>query len=57
MRAWGQYVSRNADLLYLVLGLVVTALAVPVTAVTVHQRRRRRAERALGYRKKERIRL
>jgi hypothetical protein len=44
-------------LVYLVMGLIVTALAVPVTAVTIHQRRRRRAERALGYRKKERIRL
>jgi hypothetical protein len=37
--------------------LVAAALAVPATAVAVHQGRRRRFERAACLRRKERIRL
>jgi len=37
--------------------VVVAALAVPVVAIAVHQRRRRTCERAAGLRRKEKIRL
>jgi hypothetical protein len=41
----------------LVGALVLAGLALPVTAVAVHQRRRRAYERAAGLRRKEKIRL
>ena len=37
--------------------LVLAALALPVTAVAIHQRRRRSYERSAGLRRKEKIRL
>lgn len=37
--------------------LVLAALALPLTAVAWHQRRRRAGERAAGLRRKEKIRL
>ena len=37
--------------------LVMAALALPVTAIAWHQRRRRSNERAAGLRRKEKIRL
>jgi hypothetical protein len=41
----------------LVASLVAAVFAVPVTAITVHQRRRRSFEREAGVRRKEKIRL
>ncbi|MEA3065019.1 MAG: hypothetical protein QOJ27_1465 [Sphingomonadales bacterium] len=41
----------------LVGALVLAGLALPVTAVAVHQRRRRAYERAASQRRKEKIRL
>jgi hypothetical protein len=41
----------------LVGALVLAGLALPLTAVAVHQRRRRSSERAAGLRRKEKIRL
>ena len=37
--------------------VLVAALAVPVVAIAVHQRKRRSYERAAGLRRKEKIRL
>jgi hypothetical protein len=37
--------------------LAVAAIAVPVTVVAIHQRKRRSFERAAGVRRKEKIRL
>ena len=41
----------------LVTSLVFGALALPVTAIAIHQRRRRSHERKAGVRKKEKIHL
>ncbi|MFL6845026.1 MAG: hypothetical protein ACJ8ER_09125 [Allosphingosinicella sp.] len=41
----------------LVAALVMGICAVPVTAIAVHQRRRRSVERSAGVRRKEKIRL
>lgn len=41
----------------LVSGLVLASLALPMTAVAIHQRRRRSYERSAGLRRKEKIRL
>jgi hypothetical protein len=41
----------------LVSSLVLAALALPVTAIAVHQRRRRSYERSAGLRRKDKIRL
>jgi hypothetical protein len=41
----------------LVTSLVLGALALPVTAIAIHQRRRRSYERAAGVRRKEKIHL
>jgi hypothetical protein len=41
----------------LVSSIVVAAFALPITAVAVHQRRRRAHERSAGLRRKEKIRL
>jgi uncharacterized membrane protein YhaH (DUF805 family) len=41
----------------LVTSLVLAGLALPVTAVALHQRRRRAYERSAGLRRKEKIRL
>jgi len=41
----------------LVTSLVFGALALPITAIAVHQRRRRTHERKAGVRKKEKINL
>jgi hypothetical protein len=41
----------------LISSLVLAGLALPVTAVAVHQRRRRAYERSAGMRRKEKIKL
>jgi hypothetical protein len=41
----------------LVSSLVVAGLALPVTIIALHQRKRRAYERAAGLRRKEKIRL
>jgi hypothetical protein len=41
----------------LVSSLVLSALALPVTAVAIHQRRRRSVEKKAGVRRKEKIQL
>ena len=41
----------------LVIGLVLGALAVPIMAIALHERRRQATERAAGRRRKEKIRL
>jgi hypothetical protein len=41
----------------LVTSLVLGAVALPVTAIALHQRRRRSCERAASARRKEKIRL
>ena len=50
--------APELGMMVLVASLVtVAALAVPVIAVAVHQRRRRSFERAASHRRKEKIRL
>jgi hypothetical protein len=49
--------ALELETVVLVASLVVAALAVPVTAVALHQRKRRALERAAGMRRKEKIRL
>jgi uncharacterized membrane protein YozB (DUF420 family) len=44
-------------LVFLAVGLVLSALAVPFAAVAIHQGRRRRYERAAAFRRKPRIEL
>ena len=41
----------------LVSSLVLAGIALPITAIAVHQRRRRAYERSAGLRRKEKIRL
>ena len=50
--------APEIGMIVLVASLVlVAALAVPVVAIAVHQRKRRSYERAAGLRRKEKIRL
>ncbi|HEY0044747.1 MAG TPA: hypothetical protein VGB62_09380 [Allosphingosinicella sp.] len=43
------------ETLGLAIGLAVAAMAIPITAIAVHQSRRRRYEKKAGVRKKEKI--
>jgi hypothetical protein len=49
--------ALELETVVLVMLLVLAALAVPVTAIVWHQRKRRIEERAAGLRRKEKIRL
>lgn len=50
--------APELGVIVLVASLVVLAgLAVPVTAIAIHQRKRRACERAAGLHRKEKIRL
>ena len=49
--------SLELQTVVLVSSLVLAGLALPVTAIALHQRRRRSCERAAGLRRKEKIRL
>ena len=50
-------VALELDTVILVAGLGLAAIGLPVTAIALHERRRRSLERAAGVRRKERIRL
>ena len=49
--------ALELETVVLVSSLVLAGIAVPVTAIAVHQRRRRSYERSAGVRRKEKIRL
>ena len=49
--------TLELDTALLVIALVLGALAVPITVIALHERRRRACERAAGLRRKEKIRL
>lgn len=49
--------GMELETVVLVTALVLAVLAVPVTAIGLHQRRRRAYERAAGLRRKDKIHL
>ena len=49
--------SIGTEVLWLIGAVLLAALVIPVTAIGVHQRRRRHYERSAGFRRKEKIRL
>lgn len=49
--------ALEVETVVLIGSLVVAAFAVPVTAIAVHQRKRRTYERAAGMRRKDKIHL
>ena len=53
----GRMEALELETVILVTALVVAAIALPVTVIAVHQRKRRTYERAAGLRRKEKIRL
>lgn len=49
--------ALELETVVLVSSLILGAIALPVTAIVLHQRRRRAYERSAGLRRKEKIRL
>ena len=54
---WSGRAVEDSLTIYIAMGAAVSVVSLPFVAVALHQRRKKKAERALAFRKKEKIQL